>query len=31
MKISQERIMYIIQNQESVYFLHICKKQKGFL
>jgi len=28
-KISQERIMYIIQNQESVYFLHICKKQKG--
>lgn len=28
-KISQERIMYVIQNQESVYFLNICKKQKG--
>ena len=28
-KISQERIMYVIQDQETVYFLHICKKQKG--
>lgn len=28
-KISQERIMYVIQDRESVYFLHICKKQKG--
>lgn len=28
-KISQERIMYGIQNQESVFFLNICKKQKG--
>ena len=28
-KISQERIMYVIQDQESVYFLNICKKQKG--
>lgn len=28
-KISQERVMYIIQDQESVYFLNICKKQKG--
>ena len=28
-KISQERIMYVIKDQESVYFLHICKKQKG--
>ncbi len=28
-KISQERIMYVIQEQESVYFLNICKKQKG--
>ena len=28
-KISQERIMYVILDQESVYFLNICKKQKG--
>ena len=28
-KISQERIMYVIQNQDAVYFLNICKKQKG--
>ena len=28
-KISQERIMYVIMNQESVFFLNICKKQKG--
>ena len=28
-KISQERIMYVIQDQDSVFFLHICKKQKG--
>lgn len=28
-KISQERIMYVIQSQDSVYFLNICKKQKG--
>ena len=28
-KISQERVMYVIQNQESVFFLNICKKQKG--
>ena len=28
-KISQERIMYVIQDQDSVYFLNICKKQKG--
>ena len=28
-KISQERIMYVIQDQEAVYFLNICKKQKG--
>ena len=26
-KISQERIMYVIQDQDSVYFLNICKKQ----
>ena len=28
-KISQERIMYVLQDQDSVYFLNICKKQKG--
>ena len=28
-KISQERIMYVIQDKDSVYFLNICKKQKG--
>ena len=28
-KLSQERIMYIIQDQDSVYFLNICRKQKG--
>lgn len=28
-KVSQERIMYVIQNKESVFFLNICKKQKG--
>ena len=28
-KISQERIMYVIRDQESVFFLNICKKQKG--
>ena len=28
-KISQERVMYVIQDQESVFFLNICKKQKG--
>lgn len=28
-KISQNRIMYVIINREAVAFLHICKKQKG--
>ena len=28
-KISQERIMYVIKDSDSVYFLNICKKQKG--
>ena len=28
-RISQERIMYVIRNQDSVYFLNTCKKQKG--
>ena len=28
-KISQNRIMYIIVNEDIVAFLNICKKQKG--
>ena len=28
-KVSQNRIMYVIMNQDGVAFLHICKKQKG--
>ena len=28
-KISQNRIMYVIADGENVYFLHACKKQKG--
>ena len=28
-KVSQERIMYVIADQGSVYFLNICRKQKG--
>ena len=28
-KFSANRIMYVIQDGESVYFLHACKKQKG--
>lgn len=28
-KFGQERIMYVIADAENVYFLHICKKQKG--
>ncbi len=28
-KISQNRIMYVIINRDAVAFLHICKKQKG--
>jgi phage-related protein len=28
-KISQTRIMYVIANADEVFFLHICKKQKG--
>ena len=28
-KISRERVMYVIKDRESVYFLNICKKQKG--
>ena len=28
-KISQNRVMYVIISKEVVAFLHICKKQKG--
>ncbi len=28
-KLSQNRIMYVIMNKYAVAFLHICKKQKG--
>lgn len=28
-KVSQNRIMYVIINNNGVAFLHICKKQKG--
>ena len=28
-KVSQNRIMYVIMDQNGVAFLHICKKQKG--
>lgn len=28
-KFSNQRIMYVIKDADSVYFLHICKKQKN--
>ena len=28
-KISQNRIMYVIVDVENVYFIHACKKEKG--
>ena len=28
-KFSDNRIMYVIVDSENVYFLHVCKKQKG--
>ena len=28
-KISNNRIMYVIAGSDSVYFIHACKKQKG--
>lgn len=28
-KFSHERIMYMIKDSDNVYFLHICRKQKG--
>ena len=27
-KYSQNRIMYVLQDSENIYFLHACKKQK---
>ena len=28
-KLSQNRVMYVIADRDNVAFLHICKKQKG--
>jgi len=28
-KFSDNRIMYVLADQENIYFLHACKKQKG--
>ena len=28
-KFSQNRIMYVVQQGDLIYFLHACKKQKG--
>ena len=28
-KYSTNRIMYVIKDEENVYFLHACQKQKG--
>ena len=28
-KYSSNRIMYVIKDEENVYFLHACQKQKG--
>jgi phage-related protein len=28
-KFDDNRIMYVVADSDSVYFLHICKKQKG--
>jgi phage-related protein len=28
-KIDRERIMYILSDADNIYFLHICRKQKG--
>ena len=28
-KFSQNRIMYIVKDGDTIYFLHACKKQKG--
>lgn len=28
-KFSKNRIMYAIKNEENIYFLHACRKQKG--
>jgi phage-related protein len=28
-KFSDNRIMYVLSDRETIYFLHACKKQKG--
>ena len=28
-KVEQNRVMYVVADMDTVYFLHICKKQKG--
>lgn len=28
-KVDQNRVMYVLKDKENIYFLHICKKQKG--
>ena len=28
-KFSKNRIMYIILDEDNIYFLHVCRKQKG--
>lgn len=28
-KFSKNRIMYILKDEETIYFLHACRKQKG--
>jgi phage-related protein len=28
-KFSDNRIMYVVQDKDAIYFLHACKKQKG--
>lgn len=28
-KFSDQRIFYVIQNESSIYFLHMCKKEKN--
>jgi len=28
-KFSKNRIMYVLEDEDNIYFLHACKKQKG--
>lgn len=28
-KFSKNRIMYILQDEDNIYFIHACRKQKG--